>query len=220
MEPGDDIILLDGTGWEYFAQITHLGKKQVVVRVGKRQKSSAESSLNLTVAQALLKEKKMDRLVRPLTELGIRRLIPFSSKRSVPRPVPHRWEARLRRWERIGREAMKQCRRSRVPDFSSLFSWESLLSSCPEYDLAILFGENARTPLTEIVRDHPPRGVRKLIIILGPEGGFDDNEVATFKSLQVPIATLGPRILRAETAALAAAALSQFLWGDLYRKDQ
>lgn len=215
MKPGDDLILLDGSGWEYRAQIMDTSKNRVAARIWERRPSAAEPDLHLTVAQALIKDKKMDRLVRRLTELGIRRLIPFTTIRTIPRPSPQRWTARLKRWERISCEAMKQCRRGRLPELTPCISWETLLASLHQYDLAILFWEDARTPLCDIVASHPPHTVRRLLIILGPEGGFDAAEIAASRTQQILTATLGPRILRADTAALAACTLTQYLWGDL-----
>lgn len=215
MRIGDDIMLLDGSGWEYTGRITNLGKKQVAVRIEERQWCTAEPCLQLTVAQALLKEKKMDRLVRRLTELGAGRLVPFSAQRSVPRPAPQRWSGRRVRWERITREAMKQCRRGRPLKLTAPLSWPELLATTNDYDLTILFWEAARTPLSAIAAVYPPETTQRILIILGPEGGFDAAEVSTARSQNIRTASLGPRILRADTATLAACVLTQYGWGDI-----
>ena len=95
-----------------------------------------------------------------------------------------------------------------------------MLSSLNTYDLTILFWENADAPLSQIANAHPRDDIRRMLIVLGPEGGFEPAEISDFRSLKVPIASLGPRILRADTAALAACTLAQFLWGDLDSKGQ
>ncbi|MGB5983913.1 MAG: 16S rRNA (uracil(1498)-N(3))-methyltransferase [Desulfobacterales bacterium] len=215
MQVGEELLLLDGSGWEYRARIVKLGKNRVRVQISDRRPCIGEPRLDLTVAQALLKEKKMDRLVRRLTELGVARLIPFSSQRAVPQPNAQRWAARVRRWERIAQEAMKQCHRGRTPNLRAPITWESLLSASADYDLSILFWETADTPLSAIARMHPLQTVRRMLIILGPEGGFHPDEIAAARSQNILTATLGPRILKADTAALTATALTQFLWGDL-----
>jgi len=215
MQPGDRLLILDGSGWEYEGHITSLAKKQVNTRIESRKRCTTEPRLQLTVAQALLKEKKMDRLVRRLTELGAVCLIPYYAQRSVPRPAPQRWNARTERWKRITREAMKQCRRGRTLELAAPQTWSGLLASARDFDLTVLFWEHARTALSAIAPDHPPETTRRILVILGPEGGFDPAEVSAAKSQNIRTATLGPRILRADTAALAACTLTQYQWGDI-----
>jgi 16S rRNA (uracil1498-N3)-methyltransferase len=166
------------------------------------------------VAQALLKDQKMDFLLRQLTELGITRWLPFISERSVPQPDERRQASRAARWARIAREAVKQCRRGRIPELSPVGRFDDVLREAAHFDTRILFWEGACHALP-MLADSDPGGPRRILVIVGPEGGFSDEEAVSAEQAGVRLATLGPRILRAETATIAACTLAQHLYGDL-----
>jgi 16S rRNA (uracil1498-N3)-methyltransferase len=124
--------------------------------------------------------------------------------------------ARVERWKRIAREAVKQCRRGRIPAIASVGTLEDILLESQHFDERILFWEEARDslPAAPLANDGIPQ---KVMIVVGPEGGFSTEEAARAHKQGFRLATLGPRILRAETAAVAACALVQHLYGDLTR---
>jgi 16S rRNA (uracil1498-N3)-methyltransferase len=167
------------------------------------------------VAQALLKEKKMDRLLRHLCELGVTRWIPFICERSVPTPGQKRLSARAQRWNKIVKESCKQCQRSKLPEIINTLTFEDLLDYGQSCDLKIVFYENESATLKSLKAPNPPATPRKILLILGPEGGFSDREIENARAAGCVVAGLGSRILRAETAAIAACTLTQFLYGDL-----
>jgi 16S rRNA (uracil1498-N3)-methyltransferase len=167
------------------------------------------------VAQGFLKEKKMDRLVRQLSELGAARWMPFISDRSVARPEGGRAQARQERWRKIAVEALKQCRRGDLMQIDDIVGFDRLLERAPAYDLRILFWEQTCEPLTAQRFSGSPAGPDSVLIVLGPEGGFAEEEVRASEAAGFISASLGPRILRAETAAVAACAIVQHLFGDL-----
>jgi 16S rRNA (uracil1498-N3)-methyltransferase len=167
------------------------------------------------VAQALLKEKKMDRLLRHLCELGVTRWIPFISERSVPRPGEKRLSARAQRWAKIVKESCKQCQRSKLPEISKTLAFKDVLDYGSSGDLQIVFYENESATLKSLIKPDPASAPRKILLILGPEGGFSDQEIESARAAGCVVAGLGSRILRAETAAIAACALTQFLYGDM-----
>jgi 16S rRNA (uracil1498-N3)-methyltransferase len=214
LKPGDTIHLFDGTGTEYRGQITHLSSGKIEILIKGKHTTRRESSLQLAVAQAFLKDKKMDGLVRQLTELGMTEWFSFHAERSVPVPDTKRLKNRIQRWEKIVRESLKQCRRGVLPTIRTPLSFEALLLEAAPFDLKIIFWEKADCKLEKGLY-MTNSSIHSAFIVLGPEGGFSDEEVGKAESAGFITASLGPRILRAETATLAACTLVQFLFGDM-----
>lgn len=212
---GDEIELLDGSGRGYSARIVSVSSQKVEVELLGRTPFFGESPLELTVAQAYLKSKKMDILIRQLTELGIAAWLPFVSQRSVPRPDRKSLAARQKRWETIAREALKQCRRARVPEVGPLDSFEAVLAAAQPSALKIVFWEEEKRDLRSLAQAWAPKPPDRVFVIVGPEGGFTLQEIERAAACGFESCSLGPRILKAETAAVAAGALMQYLFGDL-----
>jgi 16S rRNA (uracil1498-N3)-methyltransferase len=215
LKPGDKIRLFDGEGFEYEAIIRRFLTDRIEIKITRKFPGTQESPVKITVAQALLKEKKMDRLLRHLCELGITQWIPFISERSVPKPGEKRLSARAERWNKIVKESCKQCHRSKLPKIVKTLTFEDVLDVGRSCDLKIVFYENASATLKSLVAPNPPSTVQKILLILGPEGGFSDREIENARAAGYMIAGLGPRILRAETAAIAACTVTQYLFGDM-----
>jgi len=219
LKPGDSIRLFDGTGFEYEAVIVNVADRKVEVAVLRKHPAAVKSGVQVIVAQAFLKEKKMDDLVRQLCELGVAKWIPFFAERSVARPGKSRLAGRTERWKRIAREAVKQCRRIDIPEIRATLSFEEVLDFGKACDLDIVFWENASNPLDRRIGPALARPPKKILLMLGPEGGFTPQEVKTAKRSGFVTAGLGPRILRAETATVAACTLVQYLFGDMGQKN-
>lgn len=215
MEPGDRIGLFDGRGFEYEARIENLFSGSVEVSITKRFLSASESPVQITVAQALLKDKKMDILARQLTEIGITKLIPFTAVRSVPRPDKKKLSARRKRWEKIAIEALKQCGRGHVTEIGKTVTFNDVIKLDDECDLKIVFWENESKPVSDVVQQVNDGKCKKILSVLGPEGGFTEREIEDARACGFVTASLGPRILRAETAAIAACTILQYLFGDM-----
>jgi 16S rRNA (uracil1498-N3)-methyltransferase len=215
LKPGGRIKLFDGTGFEYEAVIRKISAAQVDVEIFSKVRATSRSGVQITVAQAFLKEKKMDDLVRKLCELGVARWIPFFSQRSIARPDASRLAGRSRRWHRIAAEALKQCRRIDLPEIAGALSFEEVLDFSKTCDLNIVFWENESAPLHRGIESSEKHSIRKILLMLGPEGGFTREEIELAQRSGFVIAGLGPRILRAETATLAACAIVQYLFGDM-----
>ena len=212
---GSRICLLDGQGCEYDAIIQQFEEDRVELEVTAKRPGKKESPVCIGVAQALLKEKKMDRLLRHLCELGITDWHPFVSARSVSTPGPKRLSARLERWKKIVKESVKQCRRAKLPQIHDASMFTEILEYGQGCDLKIIFYENESPSLNSLltaVTHSPPQSI---LLILGPEGGFTEGEIEQAREAGCLIAGLGPRILRAETAAIAACTLAQYLFGDM-----
>jgi 16S rRNA (uracil1498-N3)-methyltransferase len=216
LKPGDTIRLLDGEGFEYEAIILRFfAGGGVEIKIAHKWRGTKESSVQIAVAQALLKEKKMDHLLRNLCELGVTQWVPFISERSVPNPGERRWSARLERWNRIAKESLKQCQRAKLPEISRRPTFEEVLDYGQSCDLMIVFYENESASLNSLMGSSPQPPPQKILLVLGPEGGFSEQEIALSRAAGCVVAGLGPRVLRAETATIAACALIQYLFGDM-----
>ena len=213
LQPGETITVLDGQGREYQARILSMDRDRVSLTLECAVTHATESTVEIVMAQGYLKDKKMDELIRPLTELGVNRWIPFLAARSVPTPDPKRLSARRERWRKLSLEAVKQCGRSRAMHIDPVASFEEALKQAQECDLRLIFWEQcaASRSVTTVRPDKP----FKLFILIGPEGGFEPDEVTRAQQAGFLAVGMGPRILRAQTAALTAAVIGQFVFGDL-----
>ncbi len=212
-QPGDIIDVLDGEGNQYRARVVSINRERVYVALETPILQEKESTIEMVLAQGLLKDKKMDGLVRQLTELGVDRWIPFVAGRSVPVPDERRLSARYERWQKISLEAVKQCGRSRAMIIEPVALFENALKQAQGCDLKLIFWEK-NAGLENL---QPPRMVKpvKVFIMIGPEGGFDPKEITRAQQKGFLTVGMGPRILRAETATLAAAVMAQFVFGDM-----
>jgi 16S rRNA (uracil1498-N3)-methyltransferase len=216
MQPGDELELVDGSGLAYEGRIDAVAGDRVHVSILGKSPARSEPSIQLTMGLGFLKEKRMDFLVRHLTELGVWRLAPIYSARAVARPPDKRLHARIARWRSIAKEAVKQCGRGRIPDIAWPASFDEALQKGGGYESRWIFWEGAGTPLPSSP-DPLPCGA-SVFALVGPEGGFTEAEAeAAARGGFLPV-SLGPRILRAETAAITACALLQHLFGDLAQK--
>ncbi len=212
---GEIVRLVDGSGFEYLALIDRLLPGRVELSITDRKPSAGIAPIRIHAAQGYLKDKKMDRVVRQLAELGVARFIPLVSARAVVRPEAGRPSGRQERWRKISIEALKQCRRGDLMGIEDIIDFKSLLDRSRMYDRCILFWEGSTHALTAQRSAEAAAEAQSVLVVLGPEGGFSDQEVAVAETAGFWITTLGPRILRAETAAVAACAIVQYLYGDL-----
>ena len=147
-----------------------------------------------------------------MTQLGIRKWIPFFSERSIPTPDAKRIGKRVERWESIARESLKQCRRSRVPEICTPMDFETVLSLPESSDVKLAFWEKASIKLDSLLGKEVDS---RIFILIGPEGGLSENEMDQAKQKGFISCSLGPRILRAETASIASCTLIQHIFGDI-----
>lgn len=210
---GDAVELVDDRGTAYAADIAAINGGQITLSVGEAEGTPRESPIRITLAQALLKDRKMDTLIRQLTELGVTRWMPFPAERSVPRPDAERLKKRVVRWEKIALEALKQCRRNHPPSIEPQVSYAAVLDAAVTSNVKVIFSETAREPLAG--KGAASERIESVFLLVGPEGGFTIQEVAAARSHGFDPVSLGPRILRAETAAVTACALIQHVYGDL-----
>jgi 16S rRNA (uracil1498-N3)-methyltransferase len=211
--PGAPIKVFDDSGEEHEAVIQSVTADRAEIEILRSGQTVRESPLDLTLALGLTKGEKMDLVVEKATELGVRTIVPFISAYAVPRFDATKAGRRTERWRKIALNAAKQCGRTQVPAIPPLCDFSTLLSR-PEPALKLLCWEReGQYSLKQAYEDHST--ARALLLAIGPEGGFNAEEAQRARSHGFESVHLGRRILRAETAALAAAALAQYLWGDL-----
>jgi len=194
--PGDRVVLFNGNGSEYPAEVISVGKKNAHLNITAIQSTSQELVFPLVVCSALPKGDRADFLIEKLTELGAVRFIPLIADRSIVRPK----EAVVEKYRRAVIEASKQCGRNTLMTVEPPSTWTDLLKRLDLPRLRyLLHADSTRIPI-----EKPMQGV---MVAIGPEGGFTQEEIETAKGTSWKILCLGPRILRVETAALAATAL-------------
>ena len=199
--PGDAFVAFDPSrGVEAEGQVMVVSSTELVARVGPLRAATLVATREVTWAQALLKGEKMDGVVRDATELGVTRIVPMTTRFTVVKLEGPRREARRQRWERIAREAARQCGRSDAPEVLPIMPWtEGLLAL---HGTAFCLYEKATEPLVVPLRS-ALETLAPLGFAAGPEGGFDAEEVAQARDRGVAVVSLGPFILRAETVAAA-----------------
>jgi 16S rRNA (uracil1498-N3)-methyltransferase len=211
--PGDRIALFDNTGWEYEAQITGRQSGRVFYEVLEKKWVPRESPLRIILAVPLIRPQPLEWIYQKGTELGVHSFYPYYSRYSGRNFSSREWEGKQERWKRIITEAAKQCGRNRLPELMAPCSFDQVLEiGDPALRILPYEGENVYT-LKEIADRYPE--TRRVMACIGPEGGFSPEEVRRAEEKNCFTISLGPRILRAETAVLSLIGLLQYLWGDL-----
>ena len=216
MGPGDALVLFDGKGREFEGAVAGLDSRAVRVRVTRSVLNPIVSPLRVTLAQALPKGAKIDFIIQKATELGATKLVPFRCARSIPAIPEDRRGARLVRWRKIAAEAARQCGRADVPEVSEILSFDEMIDAPAKGDFRMILweGESSRT-LKDILRDSGRRAGDGVFAVIGPEGGFSKEEVDRALATGFASASLGRRVLRVETAALAVLTILQYELGGL-----
>jgi len=213
-KPGDLITVFDETGWEHEAVIRSVVGAQGEVEIIRSYQAQRESPLRLTLAVGLTKGEKIDFVVEKATELGVQTIVPFASAHAVPKLDERKIAGRTERWRKIALSATKQCGRIQVPDVLPLMTFKDMLIQAQPEAAKLLCWE--RETEQSLRQAHEKLGdLSALLIAVGPEGGFSPIEAEMARQHGFERVHLGRRILRAETAAIAALSLVQFLWGDL-----
>jgi len=218
LKPGDTVAIFDGNGREAVARVEAVDAHKVVVRPLEPRQSAAEPRVALTLAQALLKNDKMERVIRDAVMLGVAVVQPFVSRRTdVPRAAL-RTGVRLERWERTVLSSVKQSGRAVVPPVRGAVDFQELLKSVAVAgQTSLMFVEPSAAKAgavkeLRVLEGNPPSHAT---ILVGPEGGWDPEEVDAAAGAGVTLVTLGSRTLRADAAGAVAIAVLQYIWNDL-----
>jgi 16S rRNA (uracil1498-N3)-methyltransferase len=211
---GDRIQVLDGLGNRYFVQLTGVKAKEVHGRVESKEKFQTESPLAIQMGMALLKGNKFDPVLRKAVELGVHTVAPLRTERCIAKVMRTDAGKKVARWQRIAEEAAKQSGRSHLPAvFPDILSVEDFCRENETAEIKLIFWEEEQAHrLADVSPQTPPRS---LAFLTGPEGGFSASEIQTAGQYGFRPITLGPRVLRAETAPIVALSLLQNRWGDL-----
>ncbi len=208
LREGEAFTAFCGDGAEYEATLTAVAKRSATLRLGARREVDRESPLQLTLAQCVSKGDRMDYTLQKAVELGVQRILPLLSSRSVVKLDGERWEKKLDHWRGIVVSACEQSGRTRIPEVAAPLALDRWLPDCGETGLRLTLDPLASQGLSTLPE------VRSATLLIGPEGGLSDHEIrqaaqAGFQGLRV-----GPRVLRTETAGVAVLAALQARFGD------
>ncbi len=206
---GDPLILFDDAGGEYMATVVSLSRHMVRVGVGEYLTGNRESPLQVTLAQGISRGERMDVVVQKATELGVQRIVPLLAARTVVRLNEAQAANRVRHWRAIAVAACEQCGRNRLPEVTAPMTLQQFLVSQLPEGLRLMLRPDGGLKVRDLSASPA------VTLLIGPEGGLSDAEQSAALAAQFRGLSLGPRILRTETAALAALAVIQQRLGDL-----
>ncbi|EXX87977.1 16S rRNA methyltransferase [Paenibacillus darwinianus] len=223
MKPGDEIIVSDGEGREAVAKLSGLAPGRVEADILELRPVSGEPGWSVTVAQALPKGDKMELVIQKGTEIGAAAFVPFQSERMVVQYDERKEGKRLERWRKIAKEAAEQAHRSIIPAVRPVLGWRGLVASLAQYDSVFfcyekeggLSGSGLRDAVRAAASQAADPSSLKLLVIVGPEGGFTEREASEAEAAGAVTVGLGKRILRTETAAMVALACLMYESGEM-----
>ena len=209
LQEGDALILFNGAGGEYRATLVAANKREARARLHGFEAAERESPLDITLALGISAGERMDHSVQKATELGVSAIVPLAAERSVVKLAGERADRRLQHWRHVVIAACEQCGRNRVPAVAPVQTLFHYLAQPRGGKTLLMLSPDAATPLKSVARS------AAAIVLVGPEGGFTPAEAQAAQAGGFEPVSLGPRILRTETAPVAALAVLQALWGDL-----
>ena len=209
MQAGQALLLFNGDGQDYHATITEAGKKHVLVAVTEAAENETESPLRVVLAQTLSKGDRMDYAVQKAVEMGVSEIVPLTTERCDVKLKGDREDKRLRHWQQVAISAAEQCGRARVPDIQPVMTVQQWLEHARACDLRLVLHHRTERSLNTLEKPS------SIALMIGPEGGLTAEEIALAEDNGFLPVALGPRVLRTETAPVAAIALCQWLWGDI-----
>lgn len=201
MKVGEKLTVTDSSGTDYFTVIEDVAKESIILRIESKRKSDAESVKEVFLFQALIKNEKMDTVIQKAVELGANHIYPVSAERSIVKLDSESGKKKLERWNKIAKEASKQCGRGIIPTVHEVVSIKEASEIMSELDKSFYCYEisNGRT-VKDVLKEEDFRSVG---FYIGPEGGIAPSEAETFDAVGIPSVSLGKLILRTETAGMA-----------------
>ncbi len=211
---GEAVTACDGNGTDYECEISDITKNEVTLKILEKKDSASEPDVEVTLYQALVKSDKFDFIVQKCTELGVSRIVPVITERCISRPDDASLSKKVARWNKIAKEAAMQSGRGKIPAVEDAVTFDGALSALKNADCGFLCYEaSPHEPIDEIYKKSG--NVTNAAFLVGPEGGISDKEAEKTRSAGVPLASLGPRILRAETAPLCVMSSLMLLSGNM-----
>lgn len=212
LQPGDYIIVNDGSGIDYQVCLKNFSKSSVSGEIIKREVNKNEPGVNITLAQAIPKKRNMEVVIEKCTEIGIKEIIPLQTERTVVRLSANKKNKRIKRWQRIAREAAKQSERGIIPQIRDLHSISELSTLKGDFDLILVCWTGEKEKDLKKIMSKSSSKPDNILIVIGPEGGFTCQEVNELDGVNL---TLGPRILRTETAGPVALTMILYELGEM-----
>lgn len=210
---GEELEVCDNDNNEYICEITDIDKSQVNLNIVEKVDIQRESDLKIKVYQGLPKGPKMEMILQKLTEVGVDEIILVQTKRTVVKVDDKKEDKKIERWERIIYEAAKQSKRGKIPTLRGVLSFKEALADMKENDFNVAPYENERTK--SIKQAIKGVDINNIGIFVGPEGGFEETEIEAIEEIGGQSVSLGPRILRTETASLVASSIVLYELSDL-----
>ena len=210
---GEELEVCDNNNNEYICEITNIDKNQVELNILEKVDIQRESDLKIKVYQGLPKGPKMEMILQKLTEVGVDEIILVQTKRTVVKVDDKKEDKKLERWERIIYEAAKQSKRGKIPSLRGVLTFKEALADMKENDFNIAPYENEKTK--SIKQAIKGVNINNIGIFVGPEGGFEETEIEAIEDIGGQSVSLGPRILRTETASLVASSIVLYELSDL-----
>ena len=205
---GDSIIVFNGTGDEFEAEIEDIEDNRVNVRINQQKTISKENIVEIDIAFAIPKGKRSHLLIQKCTELGVHKLIPINYARSVVK-LKDDCSVKIEKWQKIAIEASKQCGRNTITEIGNVVDFDNILNTSDSYDLPLFAcSQSDSDNLKNTLQEHPKPN--NILSFIGPEGGFTSNEIETAKRAGCKFVSLGSQILRVETAAIAVSAILSY----------
>ena len=213
LSENDIIIVGDGNGQDYKACIETIDKKVITAKKIEKKFSHAEPLIDVTLYQGIPKSSKMEYIIQKTTELGINRIVPVMTKRTIVKLDAKATQNKLQRWQRVAYEAAKQSKRGKIPAVSLPVDFEQALQEMRELDMSLIPYEKEEKNNLKQILCNPATTKTKIGVFIGPEGGFEEKEIQRALQLGIYPVTLGPRILRTETAGMATLAVIMYELG-------
>ena len=208
--PGMELDISDGDCWEYKTVLEELTEDCATLKILDKQKFATEPSTRVTLYQGVPKASKMETVIQKTVEMGVGTIVPVFMERTVVVEKGN-FGKKLDRWNKIAAEAVKQCKRGIIPRVTESYDFDRMLDELPNYDLIICPYENEDgLTIKDFLREAPGPQARRVALVIGPEGGFSDGEIARLKAAGAATVTLGKTILRTETAGMAALAMIMY----------
>lgn len=208
MTTGGHIIVLDNTGYEYDVVLTEVRKDSVLGQIEQKRPAAGEPQLRLTLYQSLLPRDKFELVLQKCTEVGVTRFVPIVTQRSLVRDVDAVTPNKLTRWRRIITEAAEQSARGRIPELDQPVRFKQVVMGLAEFDLCLIASpQEQKMTLREALHQSRKKKPQTIALLIGPEGGFAEQEARLARDSGATPVGLGPRILRTETAAIVTTAL-------------
>ena len=204
------ITIFNGDGFEYNAVITEITKKTISIIPSNHSYKEIPFLRKINIGQSLIRKEKMDMIIQKITELGINEITPLHTKYTTVKLPENRLQNKLEHWKKIAQSACEQCERNILPVINTPITIKEFIIKSSKESCRLIIDPRATISINNIKPKH-----RNIDIMIGPEGGFSDNEIQSAIELDYLPISLGPRILRTETAAMITIALLQSKWGDM-----